>query len=237
MIGIVTVVYNQLEFVKAAIDAVIEKTKPPYLYVIVYNQAPYPGVLEFVRSLKGVILIENDENVGVTKACKQGYDRLVEAGIELMVKVDDDTVIQTEDWNKKFIQAFMTFKNLGILSADIDRGKQVGPSKMTVANGLGIEQFANPCVGGGFTAYPVKLFEHIGFFQDFGFYGQEDGEFANRVSNAGLKTGYLQNVKVKHLGRTGESDEDYDQWKLLYWNRKTALDYPEWKKTLKVGAK
>lgn len=234
MIGIVTVVYNQLAFVKATIEAVIEKTKKPYIYIIIFNQAPYPGVLEYVRSLKGVILIENKNNVGITRALKQGYELIKDAGIEMMVKVDDDTVIQTDGWNKKFIQAFLTFKNLGILSADIDKGKQVGPSKLTIENGLGIEQFANPCVGGGFTAYPVKLFELIGFFKEFGFYGQEDGEFANRVNNAGLKTGYLQNVKVKHLGRTEESDELYDQWKILYWNKQTPLDYPEWKRTLEI---
>jgi len=232
MLGIVTVVYNQLSYVKATIDAVLEKTKPPYVYYIIYNQAPYPGVLEYLRSLKGVILIENKENVGITRALKQGYELIKEANIELMVKVDDDTVVQTDDWNQKFIRAFMSFESLGILSADIDTGKQVGPSKMAVKNGLGIEQFLNPCVGGGFTAYPTKLFDHIGFFKEFGYYGQEDGEFANRASNAGLQTGYLQNVKVKHLGRTKESDQDYDAWKLLYWNKQTELDYPEWKKTL-----
>ena len=159
MIGIVTVVYNKLDFVQRTIEAVLEKTKPPFAYVIVYNQAPYPGVLEYLQTLPNVLLIENEENVGITRALKQGYEILKELNIDLMVKVDDDTVIETKWWNETFVEAFRLYPKLGILSSDIDSGKQVGESRVNEDNGYIIEHFANPCVGGGFTAYPMELLD------------------------------------------------------------------------------
>ena len=240
MIGICSVIYNKLDFVKRTVEAVLENTTPPYVYVLVYNDSPYPGVKEYIESLESdfIRIIWNRENKGVTKAYKQGYDFVKQmALVHYFAKIDDDTIIQTKDWDKKMIEAIEEFycrsNPVAILSANIDSGKQVGPFKELQGpfdKNIIIEVFDNPCVGGACTVYPIELFEKIGFFKDFGYYGQEDGEFANRAVEAGYFTAYLRDVHCKHLGRTKESDPLLDAWKLEAWSQQTKKEFRIWAK-------
>src|SRR3972149_10165916 len=165
MIGICTVVYNKLYFVKSTVEAVLENTTPPYVYVLVFNDSPYPGVKEYVESLQPqrIKIIENPSNYGVTKAYKQGLDWLkyqhfawtpAPWKVKYFAKIDDDTIIQTKGWNEKMLEPFKYYKNLGILSANIDSGKQTGPFKKLFPAAsnpdfhFSLEVFNNPCVGG-----------------------------------------------------------------------------------------
>ena len=233
MIGICTVVYNQLSFCKRSIESVIENTSTNYCYLVLFNASPYPGVKEYVESLKGKVtsVIISDRNIGVGPGYNLGLNHLAKNHkLDFFCKIDDDTIIETRDWDKKMLDAFEAFPKLGVLSADIDRGKQIGDYTETTNKGTTIQVFANPSVGGACTMYPMKIFDSLGLFNDFGFYGQEDGEFAQRVRAAGYMTAYLKGVNVKHLGRTDESDPLYDEYKLAYWFKRTELDYPGWLK-------
>lgn len=236
MLGITTVVYNKLDFVKRTVEAVLENTKKPYCYILVYNDSPYKNVHDYICELQRendyLMFVFNKRNAGVTKAYNQGLSELIKANHSLtyFAKVDDDTIIQTKNWNEKMIQAFEDFPKLGVLSANIDSGKQVGRYKELKKNKTTLEVFEAPSVGGGCTIYPMELFKTIGFFRDFGYYGVEDGEFAIRARRENYITAYLKDVHCKHLGRTDESDKYFDTWKLLYWNGKTELDYPTWLK-------
>ena len=241
MIGICTVVYNKLDFVKRTVEAVLKNTITPYFYVLVYNDSPYPGVKEYIESLSSQVkVIMNPSNVGVSRAYKQGFDWLKEQSlgplhIKWFAKVDDDTIIQTSGWNGMMLRTFELFPNLGILSANIDSGKQGGNYREIKKDDhrqspITLEVFDNPCVGGACTVYPVELFKKTGFFKDFGYYGQVDGEFANRAVQAGYFTAYLKDAHCKHLGRTNESDPLLDAWKLEAWSKRTNLEFRDWKK-------
>ena len=241
MLGITTVVYNKLDFCKQAIEAVFRKTKEPFYYVIIYNGSPYEGVREYLKELEEekrpnpaecyLMVKYNEQNLGVSKAYAQGYAELKNQGCLYFVKLDDDTVLQTDGWDRIMLDAFTRFRDLGALSADLDRGKQTGPSIVKSKGDIEIEEFpGNPCVGGAATMYPMWLFESIGFFKDFGLYAHEDGEFCARVKQAKLTTGYIKNVKAIHLARTESADKAYDFWKLLYHSGQTKLDYPNWLK-------
>lgn len=241
MLGITTVVYNQLSFCQQAIEAVLMKTRNPFYYVIIYNGSPYPGVRQYLEKLRGdlrpnraecyLMIKYNEKNLGVSSAYAQGYQELKAQGCLYFIKLDDDTVLQTEGWDHIMLDAFTRFRDLAVLSADLDRGKQEGPSITKSKGNIDLEVFPdNPCVGGAATMYPMWLFESMGFFKNFGLYAHEDGEFCARVKQAKLTTAYIRNVKAIHLARTDVSDKYLDDWKLQYHYGKTKLDYPTWLK-------
>ncbi len=231
MLGIVSVIYNKLPFVKKTIEAVLENTKEPYHYVLVYNDSPYPGVLDYVNSLPlNVLVIKNKENRGITRALAQGINCLIELGCDFYVKIDDDSIVLTKGWNEKMLHAFEVFPYLGVLSADIDSGKQTGHFEEHTKEDVTIQVFDRPSVGGALTIYPLEVFKKVGFFKDFGYYGQEDGEFAVRCRAAGYQSAYLKDVNCQHLGRTSESDPLLDKWKIETWYGKTKLEFREWKR-------
>lgn len=230
MIGITTVVYNQLAFCQQAIEAVLEKTKGPFFYVLVFNASPYPGVKEYIQSIENKVdkVIYNQENVGVSQAYFQGYQECVKAGQLYFVKLDDDTVLQTQDWDQIMLDAFTRFPDLGVLSVDLDSGKQTGSFVVSQKGNFCIEEYENVCVGGAATMYPMWLFRSIGFFKNFGLYAHEDGEFCARAKGAHFKIAYLQNVKANHLGRGENSDQMYDGWKTAVHFSGEKRDYPTW---------
>lgn len=230
MIGICTVVYNKLDFVTRCVEAVSEKTEPPYYHVLIYNDSPYPGVKEYLKELEeaGLKVIWNVANVGVAKAYFQGYAEMPDE-VTHFVKLDDDTVVLTQGWNKKMEFAYKVWPNLAALSLDIDSGKQGGECEELSHKGVTLEVFVHPCVGVAATMYPVKAFAKLGFFKDFGYYGFEDLAFCTEAREAGYLTAYLQDVKCQHLGRTHESDSLYDEWKLAYHYKQTDLEFRDWR--------
>lgn len=234
-LGICTVVYNQPLFVQRTIDALLQNTVGDYCYCLIFNNSPYKGTRDVVERFASRVdkIIYNIENLGVSAAYNQGFDYLKIQKVDFYLKLDDDTVIETRDWDKRMLDAFTAFPELGVLSADIDMGKQVGDHVEMTNKGTTIQVFENPSVGGACTMYPMKIFDSLGLFNNFGFYGQEDGEFASRVRSAGYMTAYLKGTNVKHLGRGEGSDPFYDSWKLEYWYRRTELDYPTWLKANK----
>ncbi len=235
MLGIATVVYNQLDFCKQAIEGVLNNTEGEYAYALLFNDSPYDGVLDYLKTLtdKVSIMIISEENLGVSRGYGECLNALIKKHpIDYFAKVDDDTVIQTPGWNTKMLAAYKAFPRLGILSADIDNGKQVGPMREYEKDGVTLEVYDNPSVGGACTIYPLELFKAVGFYGSYGFYGHEDGELAHRARLNGYMTAYLKGVDVKHLGRTAGSDKDYDDWKIEYWFQRTDKDYPSWKKEM-----
>lgn len=230
MIGITTVIYNKLDFCQQAIEAVLSKTKEPFFYVLVFNASPYPKVKEYVEGLEGKVdkVIYNQTNIGVSAAYAQGFDLCAKEGCIYFVKLDDDTVMQTESWDNIMLDAFSRFERLGILSADLDAGKMDGPYTISGKGDIRIEEFENPCVGGAATMYPMWLFESIGFFKNFGLYAWEDYDICVRAKEANFRTAYIQNVKALHLARTENSDKDYDFWKLAVHHSQETRDYPTW---------
>ncbi len=241
MLAIGMAAYNKGDFLEASVEAVLEKTEGPYLFCVIDNCPPYADSQTYLQDLRkrdGIIVLGGKHNVGIARAhlaalnfmTNPKYYPLLASHVTHYVKVDDDTVMQTKGWDRFMLSAFKQWPRLAVLSADIDSGKQGGVPKVKKRGGLAIEVFEAPSVGGAFTMYPLSVFAKYGFFQDFGLYGHEDGEFAQRMRDRERLTAYLRNAKCIHLGRTENSDPAYDQWKTETWSRRTTLDYPSWRK-------
>ncbi|MBI4743224.1 MAG: glycosyltransferase [Actinobacteria bacterium] len=221
MLSIATVCYNPLEIMKQCIEAVLKNTTGDFEYILVNNHPPYEGVTEYLKKIEkeneSVILIDPGENVG----CHEGYNlAFAKAKGDFIVKLDDDTILpEDKQWAQKMIKAFEEEWQLAYLSADIDTAKQNNKyRKVDYGNGIILEIPETGIVGFACVMFPEKIIDKFGKFKGTGLYGREDQYYSLLAKKNGLIIAHFPPVKVKHIGKSYDSDSKdlYAQWKYDY---------------------
>jgi len=90
--SIIIPIFNQVEFTKKCLEAVIENTPDELYEVVIVDNASTDGTKELLGSLAGDIkIITNKENLGFAKACNQGARA---ASSEYLLFLNNDTEVQ-----------------------------------------------------------------------------------------------------------------------------------------------
>ena len=71
-VSIVILSYNTLEFTRKCIDSIRENGRKQSCEIIIIDNASTDGSVEYLRSQKDILLIENKRNVGFPGGCNQG---------------------------------------------------------------------------------------------------------------------------------------------------------------------
>lgn len=122
--SIVILTRNQLEYTRRCVEGIAAATPEPHELVFVDN-ASTDGTVDYLRSLPGATVIENDRNLGFGGACNQGI--LASAGDRILLLNND--VVPTAGW-------------LAALHAAIDAEPEVGlagPRTNRIAGGQRVE--------------------------------------------------------------------------------------------------
>ena len=226
-IGMVT--WNRLEFTKQAIEAVWRKTKHPHVLTVVDNGSN-DGTREWLGEMhrQGIIsnLILLPENVGVARASNIAWSAVPDAAFFL--KLDSDMVALKPDWLERMVDAAERIPSIGAL------GYSVEPKSypLEVVDGVPVRPKRDANIGGACFLVPRSVHERLGWWcEDYGLYGEEDGDFALRIRLAGLFNAYMEDEDAfRHLpgGKAGAIDprdlsaidpeeirihEDYRLWK------------------------
>ncbi len=91
--SIVILTRNQLEYTKLCVEGIARTTPEPHELVFVDN-ASTDGTLEYLRSIEGAVVIDNDANLGFGGACNQGM--AVASGDRILLLNND--VVPTAGW-------------------------------------------------------------------------------------------------------------------------------------------
>jgi|GEM_PF-853030 glycosyltransferase involved in cell wall biosynthesis/GT2 family glycosyltransferase/Flp pilus assembly protein TadD len=226
-IGMVT--WNRLEFTKQAIEAVWRKTRHPYVLTVVDNGST-DGTREWLGEMhrQGAVsnLVLLPENVGVARASNLAWSAVPEAGYFL--KLDSDMVALKPDWLERMVETAVRIPTLGALGYSVEPRSY--PSE--TVDGVLVRPKREANIGGACFLVPKAVHERLGWWcEDYGLYGEEDGDFALRIRLAGLFNAYMEDEDAfSHLpgGKAGAIDprdlsaidpeelrihEDYRLWK------------------------
>uniref|UniRef100_C6E7H8 Glycosyl transferase family 2 n=1 Tax=Geobacter sp. (strain M21) TaxID=443144 RepID=C6E7H8_GEOSM len=206
-VNICMVTYNRLEFTRQSIESIAGRTDYPYVLTVVDNNSQ-DGTREYLKQMKQQGVIKNlvllDENIGVAKGSNLAWSQEPEA--EYYLKLDNDIVIRKNCWLSPMVAALEAIPELGAVGYNFEPVSY----PLQVVNGQRIRpKQAN--IGGACYMISKRTERILGFWcEDYGLYGEEDGEYSLRLRVAGLANAYLEDEDMGvHLpgGKAGAIDE------------------------------
>lgn len=226
-IGMVT--WNRLEFTQQTIEALWRRTRYPYKLTVVDNGST-DGSVEWLREAHRQGKIANlfllGENVGVARASNTAW--AAEPQAAWYMKLDSDMVVEKGNWLEDLVGTAMAIPDIGAL------GYSVEPRSypLETVGRVNVRPKRDANIGGACFLVPRAVHERLGWWcEDYGLYGEEDGDFALRIRLSGLFNAYMPDEDMFcHLpgGKAGAIDprdlsavdpdelrihEDYRLWK------------------------
>lgn len=199
--------FNRLDFTRQAIEALLFHTRFPHVLTVVDNGSR-DGSREYLLEQKRRGTIRNlvilDENVGVARASNMAW--LMESEADYYLKLDNDIVIQKKDWLADMVEAVDKIPRIGVAGYNFETVSY--PASVVRGRRIRIKRAGN--LGGACVLIPRRTREKIGFWcEEYGLYGEEDSDYAARVSCLNQWNAYMEDEHVGlHLpaGRASKID-------------------------------
>ncbi|MCL6096466.1 MAG: glycosyltransferase family 2 protein [Patescibacteria group bacterium] len=230
-LSIVIVSYNTKDFLKKCLDSIYKTSKNFGFEIIVSDNNSKDGSVEMVKKeFKDVILVENKENMGFSKANNMGVKK---SSGRYVLFLNSDTIVHAN--TLRYMVNFMDKnKNAGAATCElimpngkIDDASHRGfptpwnsfshfsglskifpKSKLFGGYNLGFEDFSTTheidALAGAFMLVRRKAGEQVNWWdEDYFFYG-EDIDFCYLLKQKGWKVYYVPEVSILHYkGVTG----------------------------------
>jgi glycosyltransferase involved in cell wall biosynthesis len=225
--SIITPIYNNLELCQQTVESVLSKTTGEFEYILVDNHALDKRSREYIRTIErdvpNVQVIDTGMNNGCHKSINIG---IVESHGEYIVKLDDDTVIDTVGWNEIMIRAFDEFydrytQNIAFLAPDSNVKQGTTNIKQNTEH-FRFEIVTCGVLGFSLVMIPRNIYNKFGpleskFWKDGeikldSLYGGEELYYCTKARQYSYEYGYIMDVQIKHLGNEFR-DPDYVAWK------------------------
>jgi len=227
-LSVVILNYNVRYFLEQCIRSVQKATQNWEAEIIVIDNNSQDDSCKMVKNLfPQVILIENKENVGFSKANNQA---VAVAKGEYVCILNPDTAV-SEDTFKNTIEYYESVENIGALGVYLMDGtghflpeskRNLPTPKVSLMKLTGFTQkyYANHILDtdhgavdvlvGAFMLLKRSIYNQVGGFdEDYFMYG-EDIDFSYKIANAGYKNHYLGSTTVLHYkGESTKKDEVY----------------------------
>ncbi len=246
LVSIMIISYNGIDHIRACIES-IKRNTPESHEIVVVDNARNDGSLEYVKSVPGVIVIENPTNIGYTPARAQAMS--VVRG-EYIISLDDDAIV-TKGWVTRFVSHAKAHPELGIMGprSNYVSGPQIVP-EARYQNIAELEKFAeawseehegemrptHKCIG-FCTFISRRVLDKIGCI-DYNFgklFGFDDDDYSLRAQIAGFRLAIADDIFIHHTGGPqGKGNAEYNESLMGAWEMfKKKWGLPE---HLKYGA-
>jgi GT2 family glycosyltransferase len=221
------------------IESILEKKWQSEVNVYVVDNASNDGSLEYLKKkFPKVEFIASETNLGfaaghnlVLKKAKADYYLILNSDTEVLENSLDNLIkiMEDKDWgiasgmllnqNGSFQPTggdLPTLSSVFIWLSGLDDilipFKEQLPSfhKTAMSYFKGERQIG--WVGGTAMMIRADVLEKIGFFDDHIFMYAEDVEYCYRAKQAGIKVGFTDKVKTKHLGGASQDEPHFRQW-------------------------
>jgi GT2 family glycosyltransferase len=220
--SIVILTRNELEVTRACVASIRRHTPEPYELVFVDNGST-DGTVDYLRSLDGAIVIENDRNLGFGGGCNQG----IAASLGERVLLLNNDVVVTWGWLAAMHAALDEDASVGLAGPRSNRVagiQQVDDVGYDVATLEGLDAWAaewcaehrgertqTPRLVGFCLLVRREVLERIGGFDlRVGLGNFEDDDFCLRAVVAGWTCQVVHDSWVHHIGSRTFAGEGID---------------------------
>jgi len=227
--SIIVLTHNELSFTIQCLDSIRARTDEPYQLIVVDN-ASTDGTREYLRSLEGVIVVENAENRGFPAGVNQGIR--VAKGRQVLL-LNNDCIVTT-GWLRRLLDALHGDPVVGLVgpsSNNVSGGQQV-PANYRDAGS--IDGFAwdwgadhgHECMDvdrlvGFCLLIDRAVIDRIGLLDErFGIGCFEDDDYCRRAIKAGFRLIHARGAFVHHYGSRTFRGVGLDYPALLAENRR-----------------
>ena len=192
VISFVVLSYNRIDVIQKNIDRLLEIEWPNKEIVIVDNGST-DGSRELIRekyaSLPNVAYVESSINCGVCPGRNQGFRK---ASGDYVICLDDDSVAPINVCEKT-VELFQQNSEVGCLAFSVYNM----PDDVHPVNDFTGQEFLGNYHGAG-HAFRREALEKAGCLDEMFFFGGEEFDHTIAMYEAGFKTRYSPEVKVKH---------------------------------------
>jgi glycosyltransferase involved in cell wall biosynthesis len=199
MITVLMAVHNGEKYLKEAVDSILVQTYSDLEFIII-DDASTDKTKDILNSFidKRIRIINNDQNIGLTKSLNKG---LLESKGEYIARMDADDISLPErlEMQKKFLDANKDVVCLGGMTEIVDNNNNRTGQKRVLTNA---DEIRFRLVLANQIAHPASMFrkdviksvgnynEHFKYVQDF--------ELWSRLSSLGYKISNLDRILIKY---------------------------------------
>lgn len=210
-VSIIVLTWNCLDVTRNCLRTLLDETNHPDFEVVVVDNGSTDGTADYVRSLEGVRLIENGENLGFARGNNAGIDAVSSD----VVLLNNDTEIIQADWLERMQELAYSADDIGVVGCRLVNadGRLVHagtymplPSfwgQEYPGDELDIGQYADDREVEGVIAACVyikrALIDRVGGLDTDYFSYFEDTDYCLKADRAGFKTYRCGGATVKHL--------------------------------------
>jgi len=211
-VAIYTLTWNRLPLTKMMWQGLKENTKYPFDWFVV-DQGSKDGTQEWLKGkVKEMLCL--DKNVGISKGSNLAVEMILKKGdYDIIFKVDNDTIMKTEDWLERMVDLWQRNKMLA-LSPYIEglRDNPGGAPRIAYTTigkeYLGITQH----LGGCFIGVRREAYENYRWKENSFLHGEQDLEFSRYLLDNRYMLAYVEGIKAEHnTQKQEERFKDYFQ--------------------------
>ena len=209
-VSVIVLTWNGLEYTQRCIESIFEKTTHPHYEIIVVDNGSTDGTVEYLKSVEGVKLIENKENLGFVKGNNVGINNTSND----VVLMNNDTEIIEPDWLERIQSLVYSSPDIGIAGCRLINGDGLlvhAGTYMPVPSYWGQEYPGGEVDIGQYTAdrevegvifacvyIKRALIEAVGLLDEDYFSYYEDTDYCLKAKEAGFRVFCCGSVTVKH---------------------------------------
>tara|TARA_Y100000310_G_scaffold345788_1_gene469947 strand:+ start:1203 stop:2297 length:1095 start_codon:yes stop_codon:yes gene_type:complete len=241
IISIIILTHNQYPFTYLCLESVAKHTEIPH-EVIVVDNASTDGTSKYLKKVRGITYILNNENRGFAVGCNQGA-KLAQG--KYIIFLNNDTVV-TRGWESSLLEAAKKYKNFGTICSKVlsfdgklqIAGCAIWEDGTCYAFGRGdtnpsreiynIPREVKYCSAACLLTRKETFFRVGGFDESYKIAYYEDADLGLAYNKHGLKNYYEPNSIIYH--NEWSSSTPFERFKMIKQTKKIFMK--KWSDTL-----
>jgi len=211
-VAIFSLVYDRPEYTKKCFESLYKTAGYPFKHYIV---AQTPKDAKLIKKLyPKAHLIENKENVGISKGSNQALDAIGK-DFDIIMKVDPDCLFITPDWLKTMVRIFKSNHKIA-LSCYIQGLKENPGGAPREFYGYLFKEHVqvgfSRHLGGICHFVSAKAYQDFRWDEHSFLHGQQDLELSMYLNSRGYAMAYLENCFAEHYEGTEGQHARYPEY-------------------------
>ena len=241
MVAVILLNWNGLAYTREAVASVQAQTLPGVLCVVADNGSSAPGEVDALRKMPGVLLVENQANLGFSGGNNRGAEAARAAGADLLLFLNNDATL-APDAAEKLVAALRADPGLGAVSPAIYHARGDGRDLWF---GRGAAHLDHPAVVTLHAELPTpapgradaptdwacgcalmmrtEAFFDLGGFDEGLFAYHEDVDLSLKVRASGQRCGVVPSASAWHVGGGGSAATGMSPRQLYYTTRNARV--------------